>query len=633
MNKTQPLHSILFIALLCHLALHVPNVHAETGDTLPEKRIFTESEIAGYIQSFKTMVAKEYHIPYMGMAIVYNDSAMYLDAQGFEDIENKKRADPHRSRFSVGSTGKLITYLSIMQLAEKGNIDLYENIFTYLDFTLDLKYDDPVRVIDLMNHKGGFEDFGHNLKADSYETIVPLKKWLQENTPKQIFRPGTYTAYSNYGVCLLGQIVASVSKMTYEAYVRKNIFDILDMKNAIVNQNITGHLVKGYTWNPADTSFMLHDYEYWNTYPAGALRATPEDMARLCVAMINGGEFNGKRILSKKYMDLMHETTWCAGKELSGLAHGLIKTYYNGYAFYGHGGTTSYQHTSFNWFRELGLGFYITAGTKDAMKIKTKFIQNFIDTFFIKKPVSYTFIDTIDLSKYAGTYFGARSNFSTFEKTFRFFNSVTLQAEDTVLFVTSEPYKFKPVNERYFVSTDGNARILFDVNKSGKVTGFNSSPVNYFFRQYGFEKNSVHLLLFALSLLLAIVIGTARCIHFIIRKIRKGHVDSVTGNTKKFSTFLIGYIIVTFLIFTGNILTIDSVALMKGHDYLFRITGFLFLLYAPMAAVQLFRTVRLCISTKGYTLLKTVESLVFLLTGVLVILFFYWNLAGIPHLQ
>ena len=209
--------SVILIAALLYISLLTSGVYADLGDSLPEKRTFTESEIADYVNKFKSEVAEKYHIPNMGMALIYNGNQAYIESAGYENIENKTECDPCISRFSIASTTKLFTYLSIIQLLEKGKIDLNDNVFKYLDFELDLKYDEPIRIIDLMNHKGGFEESLYKLKADNFETLTPLREWLMEAAPKQVYKPGTYTAYSNYGACLLGQVVASEGNAVEEA--------------------------------------------------------------------------------------------------------------------------------------------------------------------------------------------------------------------------------------------------------------------------------------------------------------------------------------------------------------------------------------------------------------------------------
>ena len=182
-------------------------------------------------------------------------------------------------------------------MLRQGKIDLNEDIFTYLDFGIRLKYNTPIRIIDLMNHKGGFEDQVRGIRDGKLQNeLIPLRDWLITNQPKQVFQPRPpiqhipITAYP-----LLGQIVATVSGLSYEDYTKKYIFDVLGMENSNFEQRVTEHFLKGYRYNAETDSFDFMGYEFWNTVPASSLRSTPVDIAKLLIALLNSGLYNGSR--------------------------------------------------------------------------------------------------------------------------------------------------------------------------------------------------------------------------------------------------------------------------------------------------------------------------------------------------
>ena len=112
--------NIVSAAALLLLILLPSAVKADSKASTSGYRNFEEAEIIAFADDYKQMLAENYHLPYMGLAIVYNGDRVYTDGTGYEDPEKKIKIDPRMSRFGLASTAKIITYLAIMQLAEAG---------------------------------------------------------------------------------------------------------------------------------------------------------------------------------------------------------------------------------------------------------------------------------------------------------------------------------------------------------------------------------------------------------------------------------------------------------------------------------------------------------------------------------
>ena len=67
----------------------------------------------------------------------------------------------------------------------------------------------------------------------SAEETSTLEVYLEEHLPEQILEPGKYPAYSNHGMALAGLVVQEVSKVRFEDYVKKYIFNPLGMQNSV----------------------------------------------------------------------------------------------------------------------------------------------------------------------------------------------------------------------------------------------------------------------------------------------------------------------------------------------------------------------------------------------------------------
>lgn len=79
-----------------------------------------------------------------------------------------------------------------MQLWEEGKIDLEADVTVYLPegFFTKLKYDEPITMINLMNHNAGFEDIVFEMCAENESSILSLEEALKLTEPNQIYKPG-----------------------------------------------------------------------------------------------------------------------------------------------------------------------------------------------------------------------------------------------------------------------------------------------------------------------------------------------------------------------------------------------------------------------------------------------------------
>lgn len=153
-----------------------------------------------------------------------NGRVLFQKAYGLAD---RTRHKPNRldTQFRFGSMGKMFTAVAIMQLVEKGRIDLEAPIGRYLPDYPNRDIATRVTVANLLSHTGGTGDiFGpdfdrHKASLRSTKDYVDL---YGSRAPE--FAPGSRQSYSNYGFILLGRIVEQVSGLGYDDYIQRHIF-------------------------------------------------------------------------------------------------------------------------------------------------------------------------------------------------------------------------------------------------------------------------------------------------------------------------------------------------------------------------------------------------------------------------
>ena len=161
--------------------------------------------------------------------LAQNGRILFQKAYGLADRARRK---PNRldTQFRFGSMGKMFTAVAIMQLVEKGKIDLEAPIGRYLINYPNQDIATQVTVANLLSHTGGTGDiFGPDFdrRKASLRSTKDYVDLYGSRAPE--FVPGSRQSYSNYGFILLGRIVEQVSGLRYDDYIQRNIFKPVGM--------------------------------------------------------------------------------------------------------------------------------------------------------------------------------------------------------------------------------------------------------------------------------------------------------------------------------------------------------------------------------------------------------------------
>jgi CubicO group peptidase (beta-lactamase class C family) len=188
------------------------------------------------------------HIKGLAVAIVKNERLIFAKGYGYADEEAKILASPEQL-FRIASVSKLVTAIAVMKLVENGKIKLESKVFGKYGILNDKKYLpikdkrlENITIRHLLNHSGGwtqrYGDIAFLPRIVSEQTGDPMplniSSYIKFVTSRRVhFEPGSSSAYSNLGYMILGEVVAIVSKMNYEQFVKENILkpaSIYDMQ-------------------------------------------------------------------------------------------------------------------------------------------------------------------------------------------------------------------------------------------------------------------------------------------------------------------------------------------------------------------------------------------------------------------
>lgn len=162
------------------------------------------------------------------LQIAQHGEVIYKKNFGFADLE-KGLPISDETVFRFYSMSKQFTAIAIMQLCEKGLLDVYDSV---CDILTDCPIDKKIKVINLLRHSSGLPEVPDTvaLAEDGSAGYDKVFAWLADH--KLCFEPGTTWEYINANYILLSLIIERLSGECFADYIRKNIFDTFGMKTA-----------------------------------------------------------------------------------------------------------------------------------------------------------------------------------------------------------------------------------------------------------------------------------------------------------------------------------------------------------------------------------------------------------------
>lgn len=410
------------------------------------------------------------------VVVVKDGKVLLARGYGYADIAAKKRVSPEETLFRPASISKLFTWTAVMQLVEQGRLDLDRDVNTYLDFEIPHRFGKAVTLRHLMTHRAGFEESLKDLFVADVKKLTPLGPLLAAHLPRQIFVPGTTTAYSNYGAGLAGYIVQRVSERPFEDYIDEFIFQPLRMTHSTFRQPVPEPLGSLLSRTYSATSQPALETEWMPMAPAGGLSTTGADMARFMLAHLGEGELDGVRILKPETARLMHAGQVDDDAAGNGFTLGFIEKLRNGHRMISHNGRISTFRSDLNLMPDAGLGFFISCnGPVNCGPVW----QHVFDRYFPPPGPEPPMLASAeqDGNAVAGRYLtsrrietnGMNSLFQEIEVTAGADHTITTDGGEAWKTWSGAPKRWREVAPFVFQEVNGPDRILFQRDLSGRL--------------------------------------------------------------------------------------------------------------------------------------------------------------------
>ena len=326
-------------------------------------------EVARALESMIEREREQKGLRAVSIALVDGDEVVW--ARGFGEQSEGVPATA-ATVYRVGSVSKMFTDIAIMQLVERGEIDIDAPVQEYVpEFTPTNDTDTPITLRQLMSHRAGIirePPAGHYFDDSGTDLATTVRSMA--GTP-QIYAPTTRTKYSNAGIAVVGYALEATRGEPFADYVKRAVLEPLGMTRSAFEPEpaLVADLADAWMWGFDRPLFPAPTFEL-GMAPAGSMYATVLDLSRFMSAAFRGGEGEGGRVLEPETLEAMWVPQFAGDDATSGYGFGFAVAERYGERWLGHGGAIYGYSTQLSFLPESGLGVAVVSavdGTNTVM--------------------------------------------------------------------------------------------------------------------------------------------------------------------------------------------------------------------------------------------------------------------------
>ncbi len=296
--------------LVCFVAASHAQQPADYGAVTRNLSAFIDHEIA------------DKKLPAVSIALIDDQKIVWSQAFG--------SAGP-ATVFRVGSVSKLFTDLAIMQLVERGELDLDRPVTEYIpEFHPRNPFGAPITLRELMSHRSGLQrepPAGHYFDPSSPSLKATVESM---NRTELIYAPGLRTKYSNAGIAVAGYVLERLKGQPFAEYLKNAVLRPLSLTHCAFEPEpaIARNLSKAFLWTYDGRTFDAPAFQL-GISPSGSLYATAADLATFVSALFVPGKTVRRETL---------ERMWTPQFGQSGFGIGFRVSQLDGHRMVGHAG-------------------------------------------------------------------------------------------------------------------------------------------------------------------------------------------------------------------------------------------------------------------------------------------------------
>lgn len=253
--------------------------------------------LAGFERTLRRQMETE-RVP--GLTVGYiRGKSMWAKGYGHADLENAVPATSE-SAYRYASVQKSMTAVAVLQLVERGRIDLLAEIQAYVPYYPKKRY--PVIVRDLLGHLAGIPHYVNRAVEQHFTDRKTTRQAIEVFAGYDLVNePGTAFSYSSYGYNLLGAAIEGASGQGYADYMAQHVWQPAGMTATRMDDPLAliPRRVRGY--QEMDGAIRNSEFvDISSRFAAGGTRGTVPDLLRFMKALTDGA------LLSPASIELMY---------------------------------------------------------------------------------------------------------------------------------------------------------------------------------------------------------------------------------------------------------------------------------------------------------------------------------------
>jgi len=427
----------------------------------------------------------DYFKPMLASGRIAAAACVIVDGENPPVVRLYGPVNSQSSLWRVASVSKVFTAIAIMQLAERGKLQLDDDVNKYLKhIRVPNTFSQPITIRELLLHRSGLDDrfVGDGFHSGPQPGISQI---MSEALPKRVYPPDTVELYSNYGYGLLGAVIEDVTGQRFEDYVKANVLEPMGMQESTFTQPL-----------PEPWRVVSGSWFYQRSAPAAVLTSNVDDMTRFLIATLQ----EDKSVLSAHSFEEMTTRPDPAIRIVHGLGYWTGND--RGHHLVGASGDSGGFHSVLMAFPEEHLGYFtLVSGGGNA--IAWNFYEQFASVVFGAKtagrflPITATGMSRENESRFAGLYRTVRYPHYDLSKTFILTDLTRVSVDrDGALRVYGA--RWLPVGPLEFSKEDGTEKLSFQTDESGRVRFLNGSDERISWYESGYVNIAFYFIFVAL---------------------------------------------------------------------------------------------------------------------------------------